>query len=52
MDGRKFAQYGHPVRSVGVTKKPSGADFSYIFSGENSGENSAEIFPQKMLGKN
>jgi hypothetical protein len=29
-----------------------GADFSYIFSGENFGENSAENFPQKMLGKN
>jgi hypothetical protein len=30
----------------------SGADFSYIFSGENSAENFAENFPQKMLGKN
>jgi hypothetical protein len=30
----------------------SGADFSYIFSGENFGENSAENFPPKMLGKN
>jgi hypothetical protein len=26
-------------------------DFSYIFSGENFGENSAENFPQKMLEK-
>jgi hypothetical protein len=30
----------------------SGADFSYIFSGENFGGNSAENFPPKMLGKN
>jgi hypothetical protein len=33
-----------------------GADFQYIFSGENSGENfrenSAENFPPTMLGKN
>jgi hypothetical protein len=26
-------------------------DFSYIFSGENLGENSAENFSPKMLGK-
>jgi hypothetical protein len=26
-------------------------DFSYIFSGENFGDNSAENFPPKMLGK-
>jgi hypothetical protein len=29
-----------------------GANFSYIFSGENFGENSAENFTPKMLGKN
>jgi hypothetical protein len=29
-----------------------GADFSYIFSGENLGENSAENFPPKNVGKN
>jgi hypothetical protein len=29
-----------------------GADFSYIFSGENFGENSAEIFPLKNVGEN
>jgi hypothetical protein len=27
------------------------ADFSYIFSGENFGENSAENFPPKNVGK-
>jgi hypothetical protein len=29
-----------------------GADFPYIFSGENFRENSAENFPPTMLGKN
>jgi hypothetical protein len=28
-----------------------GADFSYIFSGENFGENSAENFPPKNVGE-
>jgi hypothetical protein len=28
-----------------------GADFPYIFSGENSAENFAENFPPKILGK-
>jgi hypothetical protein len=27
------------------------ADFSYIFSGENSGDNSAQNFPPKNVGK-
>jgi hypothetical protein len=36
----------------GVFEWISGADFSYIFSGENFGENSAENCPPKMLGKN
>jgi hypothetical protein len=35
---------------VGLGLAP-GANFSYIFSGENFGENSAENFPPKMLGK-
>jgi hypothetical protein len=34
-----------------VLANSSGADFSYIFSGENSAENFAENFPPKMLGK-
>jgi hypothetical protein len=32
-------------------QKQSAADFSYIFSGENFGENSAENFPPKNVGK-
>jgi hypothetical protein len=33
-----------------VPQKP-GADFSYIFFGENFGENSAENFPTKNVGE-
>jgi hypothetical protein len=35
-----------------VVELAPGAYFSYIFSGENFGENSAENFPPKNVGKN
>jgi hypothetical protein len=37
--------------TVNLMNHHPGADFSYILSGENFGENSAENFPPKMLGK-
>jgi hypothetical protein len=46
---KKVHAYG---KSLHLTKKPPLADFSYIFSRENFWEDSAEKFPQKILGKN